>query len=98
MGELFDILRFALPDNDNLPAEFFQFADLSLVSQNILIKFLIPVIRIARRAARFSATTMLMPKAAVNEYGNFVLRKYDVRAARKVTAMQAKPITELMQK
>ena len=85
---------FAFPNNQDLPTQLPQLANLSLVSQLVCDEFRRPEIEVRTRRRGFLASCVPMPEASVNENRSLAAGQDQVRRSGKPSAMQPIPETE----
>ena len=85
------IADLAFPDDEHAPSTRNQFPVFLPIPQSVLAKFLSPPFCICGRGGRVFAASMPVPKASVHEECGTVAWKYEIRLARQISAMQAKP-------
>jgi hypothetical protein len=78
-----ELLYHALPDNNRLPARFFQKDIVSGIAIHIGLYFIHPECRIGFRDDKILTAFMHVPETPVNEDTNFLMRKYDNRSSGK---------------
>src|SRR5262245_33533446 len=83
-----DILEFAFPDGNHLPALIFEPPPSAAVAQYVFLKFPFPEGYSRLRHIAVSAVRVTVPEAAVHEDHCPVLRQYDVWPSREITSMQ----------
>lgn len=69
---------FALPNDQDCPAEGLQFASPAYVSLNVLVELFLPKRCVGFRHPRHGAARMAVPVTPMDEYRLFFLREYDI--------------------
>ncbi len=93
----FQIIRLAFPYDNYIPpklSEFFLIISISFEGAFELGK---PVILTTGRCCCMRAVLMSMPEATMNKHHSAVFRKDDVRLARQILPVQAKPAAKLVE-
>lgn len=86
-------LELALPDDNGVPSEAFEFPDVFRVALLVAADFFLPEVRICLRDGGVAAERVAVPEAAVDENDGVIFPQHDVRTARQVFPVQgiAKP-------
>ena len=92
--ELAEVLCFAFPNGNHLPAELTQCFGISFVSFAIACELFLPEKRIGFWLISISASPVLMPKASMNEDHLPKAWKDDIRGSRQVASMKAKSVAK----
>ena len=90
--------RLALPHNQYAPAHLRQLTFLPGVPLNVLRELAFPIPSVSLRHSGLWTTSVAMPETSVDKQSRPVFRQDNVRAPRKVTAMEAKPVAKPMEK
>lgn len=89
--KIFDL---ALPNGDHLPAKCFKRCSILLVSGFVARDFFRPIGGVGFGNAVAALASMSVPKASVNEYDSFMLRKYEIGLARQCFYIETIPIPQ----
>ena len=81
--------RLAFPDDEGCPARLTECEKVPLVAHDVLPEFFQPELAPFCRHGRVLAEGMSMPEASVNEDGDAVSGKHEVRATRQRAVMEA---------
>lgn len=96
LGNLVDPGELALPNGQNREAHSAKVAPRLAVSLPISSSLGKPILGVRLRAPAAGAAAVRVPETAMHENDRVVFRENQVRAAGKVTAMQAKPVAQAM--
>jgi len=91
--QLVGLSQLASPNNDDLPAQLFQFAPVFLVIGGVAGKFLLPELFVCGGRGGVFAALVPVPEASMNEDDGFVFRQDDVGFSGEIFHMQSEPVS-----
>ncbi len=74
-------MKLTLPQSQSPPAIFSKFARDDFVARDVTVELTLPEFESAFRCVCEPAAEMSMPKAAIDEHGNSLFWKYEIRFA-----------------
>ena len=86
------ILRLASPKNEHLPAKFFQFQDVPLITLYVTGQLFLPESLVTRRSCGSTAALVSVPKTTVDENDLLVSGEDYIRLAREFLIVKSKTI------
>lgn len=96
-GQAADVVNFALPDNHDSPANFFELQLHCPVSPNVSLKLLAPEIGPRLRLVTEAAALVPVPKAPVHQNDRLMARKDNIGFAGQASYVETKPVTKTVQ-
>lgn len=82
---------FALPQHNCIPAQFLQIRELYSVPVQISCEFGAPISSVRTGRRRTRTPLVAMPEATMDEHGDLLSTKHDIRTSRKIACVFGEP-------